>query len=1212
MMAITVINVLNYVLKRSLGYGAFLLAAGLGATPLQEEPLRQLFPMSALGSQANILQIAETGEGQLLAAGERVGFYENGTWQFLARPQKSSIRGLLVEEKTLWIASPGEIGRMNLPLTAFSSYQPLDLPAVKEAGNLWQLARAGDFLVANSNEELLLIDSRTLKINKISLPNRYRLVLVSIKDRVIVAQSGVQLWEVVAGHLEPFKNPLPDPADTYWLWADSDYVVTGLAIYQRDGDSYRSLVDFKTLNRSLVVTGVARWGRFLAIASYAKGLVLFDPVTHTFSNVGRLPGEPTPSAIGISVDSRGRLWLGSNQGLALFESLNYGHRFDPGGFVISAARQNGLFVNYDDHADYYRENGSSEKFDHAFALAPTRGGLAAGEWGKVRIGRREFPVVPTMVKQLAELPNGNLLVSLGDNRLHSLDLTNGQSTPMFENSGEISGIGVTGDSIWVATHDHLLYRGPLAPPFSFKKVQAFSGTAPSGIYQLNDTLIFPSKDGVSYGPAFTPVENTAGLRDPRLAVTNGQLWLTGQQDGIQRLGRLTASNGTVSWDTVEAKGLSSLADVHAFSANEGILTFCGDTMILELNAAALQPAYRLAAPVLTFSLRDAKTQLTTTQSAPPATLSVDRNSLTFTGATAADEFGEMPGFERRLLPTETNWTPTKRGDVVRYPSLSSRTYTLEVRATHLGKTGAAASYTFTVLPPWYASKLAIAGYVLFAFVAGYAGYRLRSRQIIRRNQELELLIQDRTRDLAKASAAKSEFLASMSHEIRNPMNGVVGLVNILRDQSAGNPRLMHTLKLLYHCAEQLRSTVDDILDFSKIEAGEVRLESVPFNLLDTLEAAAATVEPSGNAIRFLEKPPADLQLEGDAAKLRQIFANYLSNALKYGVPPEARVGTIVTPTNRGLKLTLSVTSSGPTIDKETLDKFFESFTRGEDAKESNIRGTGLGLAICRRYARAMGGEVGAVSTNGETTFYFTAPFRLLNVEAVAPAEALPAVFPALPAKALAIEDEDYNRIVLGSILAKMNYTVDWATTGQEALKLARENGYDVILTDYRLPDTNGVELTKEILRICPDPKPAVFAVTAYSTRERRQECLNAGMSGFISKPITLEKLRTTIASWGEKNLAKVSLETTRPSTPARPPVAIEHGWNELKLAAQTDRKRAAELAHRLNNLCRSQYYFDLAEQLELLEGALERGEPSEKFAAAVERLLQPTAAGQPS
>ena len=357
----------------------------------------------------------------------------------------------------------------------------------------------------------------------------------------------------------------------------------------------------------------------------------------------------------------------------------------------------------------------------------------------------------------------------------------------------------------------------------------------------------------------------------------------------------------LSWETVEAKGLAALADVHYFSASDDALMFCGGNTILELNVAELKPAYRLAAPLLEFTFADAKSGAVTTLPSPPEKLSAQKNGLTFSGTLPFDEFGERPAYERRLLPTETEWIPTKADEKVSYPSLSPRDYTLEVRATHLGHKGAATALGFRVLPPWYASPGAFAAYAALGLLSGYSLFRLRTHQIRQRNLVLEKLVQQRTSELAQASAAKTEFLASMSHEIRNPMNGVIGLVNILREETP-TPRQAHTLKLLHGCAEQLRSTVDDILDFSKIEAGHVVLERTTFDLLDTLEASAATVDPSRRKIQFVDRPPAGLSLRGDAGKLRQIFANYLSNALKYGIPPEARVSIILVPADDNVRL----------------------------------------------------------------------------------------------------------------------------------------------------------------------------------------------------------------------------------------------------------------------------------------------------------------------
>jgi|GEM_PF-3714285 len=744
-----------------------------------------------------------------------------------------------------------------------------------------------------------------------------------------------------------------------------------------------------------------------------------------------------------------------------------------------------------------------------------------------------------------------------------------------------------------------------------RKITKFTSKADPFLYtsavKWGDLVaITANNEQVTFGEQLTDIRHTTGLKSPFLTTTgDGSVWLLGEQDGYWRLGQLRLDGHAVTWETVETKGLSHLPGVQHLSANGDILTICGGPKILELKVAELKPSYRLNPPRLKFTYQEEPSGEIRTREAAPIELSAKLNTLTFQGDLPFDEFGEPPCFERRLLPTQNTWTRTAISETVAYPSLSPQNYTIEVRTTHLGRTGPVTRYTFTVRPPWYFSALAFGSYTVCGALLSFIVYQLRTQQIRRRNRELEEIVAARTRELAEASAAQSEFVVSMSYQIRNPMNGVIGLVNLLRDQPV-LPRQTNHLRLLHTCAEQLRATVDDMLDFSKILARHVAIETADFDLWETLEAAVATVDPAGTTISFTDRPPDGIKLRGDAPKLRQIFTNFLSNALKYGVPPGARVSTILTPVgDRRVKLMLSVGSYGPTIEKDALDKIFESFARGNDAINRNILGTGLGLAICKHYATAMGGEVGAESTNGETTFYLNVPLeQITNPPASSVNTTIAVSHPTRPARALAIEDDDYNRIVLGGILAKMNYTVDWATNGAEAVKLAQENDYDIILTDYRLPDTNGVELTKKILQLCSAPKPAVFAVTAYSTRERRDECLEAGMAGFISKPITLEKLRTTIANWGERQLTKIPLETfTRKTGTHHRSEEISRGWVELKRVAAIDCRKAAHLAHELNNLCRSKNEFDLAEQLELLEGALVREEPSSQLIGAIERFL---------
>jgi signal transduction histidine kinase/DNA-binding response OmpR family regulator len=1181
------------------------LIAPVRADPPEMAPIGVSFGPLQLDGQSSIWQLAEGPRGQIIAAGERVGYYQDGVWTFLSEPRKLVIRCLFVDGDTLWISSIGEIGRIKLPLGPASRYEKLEIPGFSTAEDIWYLNREGSQLVATTSGEIWLLDPVTQKAEKKSSPNRSRIILGRIDGRLIATGGGMKPQEIVKGQIVELEPPMGLDKESRWYWGDRDYLIGLNAVYRRQGDAYQLLFSLRD-SGSLSLTAATKWENYAVITTFNRGVLFIDLTTGERYFIGNATSLPSLATTQPLVDSSGRLWVATARGISLFDSFRFGHTLVTKDYPLSAFRTDGLLVNHEDRGVFYQPGVGEETRLRGYAQLSTVHGLATGYDSKIRIGEKTFATPGGKIDVVAELPNGIILAEAGD-RFYSVDYQAGRAQQIPRPSGEVSGLVVIGKDLWVATFASELFKSPPSLPLAFTKVAQLPRDSSTTLHRLGDTLIAASTDHVFYGTKLQTVENTQGIHLPRVVSTSdGTLWLVGQQGGEWRLGRLKQSGGVVVWETVATKGLPLLPDVHYMSAHDTTLLVAGGPIILELNTTDLKPAYRLGPPRLQFTFQDPETGDVTTHDSAPSKLTAEKNSLTFTGSIPFDETGEKPRFERRLLPSETDWVPTKAGEKVVYPSLSSRDYTLEVRSTHLGRTGMVVSQAFTVLPPWYASPSAFVSYILGTGLFAFFTYRLRTHQIRRRNLELERIVKERTSELAEASAAKTEFLASMSHEIRNPMNGVIGLVNILREQP-GLPRQANTLRLLHGCAEQLRSTVDDILDFSKIEARRVGLEESTFDLLDTLEAAAATVDPIGSSITFAQKPPAGISLRGDAAKLRQIFANYLNNALKYGVPPGAKVSTILTPADDRVRLTLSVSSTGPTIEKDKLDKLFESFTRGDDAIERNIRGTGLGLAICKRYAEAMGGEVGAVSTNGETTFYINVPFEKVAVTLASPIESVTVTPGAhtLPARALAIEDEDYNRIVLGDILAKMNYSVDWATTGAEAIQLAQENGYDIILTDYRLPDTNGVELTKKILQLCPDPKPAVFAVTAYSTRERRDECLAAGMSGFISKPITLEKLRTTIYSWGDRQLTKISLEASiRPMRPTRRSAEIETGWTELKRIATTNTKQAAEEAHRLNNLCRSLHQIDIAEQLELLEGALERHEPTGQLVSAIERLLR--------
>jgi len=489
-------------------------------------------------------------------------------------------------------------------------------------------------------------------------------------------------------------------------------------------------------------------------------------------------------------------------------------------------------------------------------------------------------------------------------------------------------------------------------------------------------------------------------------------------------------------------------------------------------------------------------------------------------------------------------------------------------------------------PGWVAAAVSLTTLVL-----GLA--RLRTRQLERQKRELEAQVSQRTEELRKANAVKEEFLASVSHEIRNPLNGVVGICAILQESEVG-PREKNFVRVLAGCADQLRSMLDDILDFSRIAHGPLTVAASVFDLRSLVEEAARVMDPHLEDCALL-LPEEPCWFVGDSGKIRQIVCNLVSNALKYGCPREAGVELRIEPEglNRS-RIRIAVRNTGPGIPAQELPRLFESFRRGSTA--GGAPGTGLGLAICRRLAETMGGRMTAASTANTTEF----AFELLLIHAHPPAPTASA--PATVSRVLAVEDEDYNRLVLGHVLRSLGYSVDWAPDGASALRLAGRQQYDLILTDWRLPDFDGGELCRRLQAILPAPLPPIIAVTAYASSEKLDAARAAGMAGFVTKPVTREKLEQLIRNLASGMNPRRSLDVTRMPAAVSPlaelgdlapsveqlSADIETGWNQTEAMARLHDPRTGRAAHGLRSLVLLAGEGDTAEQLGLLEDAADR------------------------
>ena len=393
-----------------------------------------------------------------------------------------------------------------------------------------------------------------------------------------------------------------------------------------------------------------------------------------------------------------------------------------------------------------------------------------------------------------------------------------------------------------------------------------------------------------------------------------------------------------------------------------------------------------------------------------------------------------------------------------------------------------------------------------------------SQEEIRQYQELlEERIRQRTQELEKAmhgalaaSQAKSEFLANISHELRTPMNGLLGMLDLVLDSPvAGEQR--DQIEIAQRCAYSLLDLLNDILDLSKIEAGRMILEKVPFDLRsvaeDCVRAQGAKAAQKGVELRF-EYAGDVTNVTGDPLRLRQIVANLLSNAIKFTEKGWVNVRQSVSPGADGkLVMVLDVADTGAGIPAEKVPLIFEKFTQADSSISRKYGGTGLGLAITKRLVELQGGQIRVESRVGRgSTFTVEIPFE------TAPAAA-PAVEPrqepqiAAPAarqvRLLLVEDNAVNQRVVLAMLRKKNYAIDVANNGQEALEKLEHAAepYNAILMDVQMPVLDGLETTKAIRRNSNWDYLPIIAMTAHAMIGDRERCLQAGMNAYISKPV---------------------------------------------------------------------------------------------------------------
>ena len=422
---------------------------------------------------------------------------------------------------------------------------------------------------------------------------------------------------------------------------------------------------------------------------------------------------------------------------------------------------------------------------------------------------------------------------------------------------------------------------------------------------------------------------------------------------------------------------------------------------------------------------------------------------------------------------------------------------------------------------WYIG-IGLLLFALFIHLEARATHR-HLREMLRLRVLLEDEARARSQALALAerhSAVKSQFLATMSHEMRTPLHGILGLARQLRD-GGGTPMSRDgVLVLIERSGEHLLQLINDALDFAKIEAGRMRLDEEPFDLIAVLEevvalnGAAAREKGLALEVDIAGLGPPGGWMRGDAARVRQVLHNLLGNAIKFTEEGRVRLEAAREPDDG--RVVIEVEDSGVGIPAEQADRIFDAFHQAEGSFARRYTGTGLGLTIARELSRSMGGDLSArACAEGGSVFRFEAPLPPAVPDTQPPDLTLPPRrLPRLAGRVLVAEDNAVNALLVQAILGQTGVEVDLVENGAQAVERWERGAPDLVLMDCQMPVLDGFAATRTIRAreaLNGRARVPIVALTANAFESDRERCLAAGMDEHLSKPFRTEELESVLS-----------------------------------------------------------------------------------------------------
>lgn len=389
-----------------------------------------------------------------------------------------------------------------------------------------------------------------------------------------------------------------------------------------------------------------------------------------------------------------------------------------------------------------------------------------------------------------------------------------------------------------------------------------------------------------------------------------------------------------------------------------------------------------------------------------------------------------------------------------------------------------------------------------------------------------------------ANRAKTNFVSNMSHEIRTPMNSIVGITEILL-RSRHSPKEQEYLLNIQSSGRVLLTIINDVLDCSKMEAGKMQLFDEPYDTCSLFHDLRISMENrighSGLELIYDIDQDIPCKLKGDMGRIRQVIINLVNNAIKYTEKGSVRFSVHVRQKNTDkVMLYYEVADTGIGIRKEDHKILFDAFQRVEMDRNRYVEGTGLGLTISQNLVNMMGGGIEVESEYGKgSRFFFTIEQTIIDPTPVSAVnyngqkdnvteKEAECLFIAPEAHILLVDDNELNLVVAKELLKPLRMQIDTAENGLQAVKMVRGSQYDLVLMDHMMPVMDGIEAAKAIRALPEDKyqKLPIIALTANAMVDARKEFLNAGMNGFVAKPIDFARICNQLKLWLPKDLVR--------------------------------------------------------------------------------------------